>query len=309
MTAFLTKSLGVVCPSCDFLNVVGAVRCMACGSPTDAAAKPASSGSAVQAPPGMKRATNPTPQPIPQTTVPASAMAQTIKQPPPAGTQPAPAPAAPPGPKFGLTVLAGPARGQRFRLGATGAQIGRSKGVILFPDDPFVSPLHATMGLKEGKLFVRDDGSASGVYASINGQETITNGALFATGMRLFRFVGSIEPAAQWNKKDVLVYGAPLPNNVVHYLIEEVLLGDRAGRGLITAGPVFTIGQAKCDFSYPNDEGLAQRHAEVAPMPTGAMIRDLSGGLGTYVRITGERPLKPGDRIRVGQQTLQVEQL
>ena len=37
MPALLTKNLGVVCPSCDFLNVVAAVRCMACGTATDAA--------------------------------------------------------------------------------------------------------------------------------------------------------------------------------------------------------------------------------------------------------------------------------
>jgi hypothetical protein len=39
------------------------------------------------------------------------------------------------------------------------------------------------------------------------------------------------------------------------------------------------------------------------------MIRDLSGGLGTFVRFVGERTLKPGDRVRIGQQTLQVEAL
>jgi hypothetical protein len=35
MTAFLSKALQVVCPNCDFLNVVGAVRCMSCGAATD----------------------------------------------------------------------------------------------------------------------------------------------------------------------------------------------------------------------------------------------------------------------------------
>jgi pSer/pThr/pTyr-binding forkhead associated (FHA) protein len=70
---------------------------------------------------------------------------------------------------------------------------------------------------------------------------------------------------------------------------------------------VLSVGQSRCDFSYPNDEGLAPRHCELSPQPTGAMVRDQSGGLGTYVRISEEHPLKPGDRFRVGQQTLQVE--
>lgn len=213
----------------------------------------------------------------------------------------------PTAPKFWLTVLAGPARGQRFKLPSNGTLIGRSRGAILFPDDPFVSALHASVLVRDGKLFIHDEGSASGVFVSVSGTETILPGAAFATGLRLFRYVGPVEPQPEWNHLDVLVYGAPLPNSQVHYAIEELLLGSRAGRCLITPGPVLTIGQGRCEFSYPNDEGLAPRHCEVAPLPHGAMIRDLSGGLCTFVRIQAERMLKPGDRVRIGQQTLQVD--
>ncbi|MCA2980413.1 MAG: FHA domain-containing protein [Myxococcaceae bacterium] len=346
MTAFLTRSLQVICGTCDSLNVVGAVRCMACGSPTDsvpakaagpgprvmaqpvtplhhetnertvpmaqmpAAPRPAEPTRHGEAPPGLKRAgvtgatpalsTTPPPGSIASRGVPARPTFQSSSTPPP--PQPV-------GPRFGLTVMAGPARGQRFKLGAGGAQIGRDRGVILFPEDPFISPLHATLSVRDGKLFVRDEGSTSGVYVSVSGQETISEGSLFCTGLRLFRYLGAIEPSPPWNRVDVLVYGASLPNNVVHYAVEEVLLGDRPGRCLLTPGPVLTIGQGRCDFSFPNDEGLAPRHCELAPTAGGAMVRDLSGGLGTYTRISGERALKSQDRLRVGQQTLQVELL
>ncbi len=324
MPALLTKSLGVVCPSCDFLNVVAAVRCMACGTATDAA--PARSEAVAKsqavtvdltatmkddttpsspvasAPPGLKRSIA-TPQP----------QVQPARGPPtrPTFQSSAPTQTTPvvTGPKFGLTVLAGPARGQRFRLAATGAQVGRAKGAILFPDDPFISPLHATLSIRDGKLYVRDETSTSGVYVSISSTETIPANGTFCTGLRLFRFVGAVEPATPWNKSDLLVYGATVPNGQVHYAVEEIMLGDRGGRCLLSPGPVLTVGQGRCDFSYPNDEGLAPRHCEISPLPDGAMIRDLSGGLGTYVRVTGERPIKAGDRLRVGQQTLQVEAL
>ncbi len=334
MPALLTKNLGVVCPSCDFLNVVAAVRCMACGSATEGTAVAARTDvSPKLQPPLMDFGTN-------ETTLPAAPIPAVAPTAPPGlkgrATQPAPPPAPPPpaapargqpprptfqssaptqtapqvaGPKFGLTVLAGPARGQRFRLAATGAQVGRAKGAILFPDDPFISPLHATLSIRDGKLFVRDETSTSGVYVSINSTETIPANGTFCTGLRLFRFVGAVEPAEPWNKSDVLVYGATVPNGQIHYAVEEVMLGDRGGRCLLSPGPVLTVGQGRCDFSYPNDEGLAPRHCEISPLPDGAMIRDLSGGLGTYVRVSGERPLKAGDRLRVGQQTLQVEAL
>lgn len=330
MPALLTKSLGVICPSCDFLNVVAAVRCMACGTatdgsapaaprvdpprvaPTPVAAMPGDNESTTpgapmpqppEGPPGLKRtATGPTPIPqVPGRGVPPRPTFESSGSRPPV--------AAPSGPKLGLTVLAGPARGQRFRLAATGAQIGRSKGAILFPDDPFISPLHATISIRDGRLYVRDDGSTSGVYVSITNTETIPAGGLFSTGLRLFRFVGAIEPAPPWNHEDVLIYGAAVPNGQVQYVVEEVILGDRPGRCLMSPGPTLTVGQGRCDFSFPNDEGLAPRHCEISPLPDGAMIRDLSGGLGTYVRVRDERQIKPGDRLRVGQQTLQVETL
>ncbi len=330
MPALLTKSLGVICPSCDFLNVVAAVRCMACGTATDGSSPPAprveaprvapapvaslasdnestTPGSPIpqapgEGPPGLKRTASGS-TPLPQVPGGRGGPARPTFE--SSGSKP-PAPA-PAGPKLGLTVLAGPARGQRFRLAATGAQLGRSKGAILFPDDPFISPLHATISIRDGKLFIRDEGSTSGVYVSIHNTETIPAGGVFSTGLRLFRFIGAVEPSPPWNRTDVLVYGAGLPNNQVHYIVEEVLLGDRGGRCLLSPGPTLTVGQGRCDFSFPNDEGLAPRHCEISPLPDGAMIRDLSGGLGTFVRIDGERPIKAGDRLRVGQQTLQVE--
>jgi pSer/pThr/pTyr-binding forkhead associated (FHA) protein len=298
MVALLTRTLGVVCPACDYLNVAGAVRCMACSSATEGPGTSDATGT--REPPGLRKSPRMTPvpmgppQPIARPTFQSSASQ---------------ASQAPTGPRLGLTVLAGPARGQRFKLAAGGAQVGRTRGFILFPDDPFTSPLHATLAFRDGKLHVRDEGSPSGVYVSISGTETLAPGTAFCTGARLFRFGGAVDPQPAWNRSDVLIYGAPLPNGQTHYAIEEVLLGDRPGRCKLTPGPVFTIGQGNCDFSYPNDDGLAQRHCELAPLPVGAMLRDLSGGLGTYVRISGERALKVGDRLRIGQQTLQLEQL
>jgi pSer/pThr/pTyr-binding forkhead associated (FHA) protein len=248
-------------------------------------------------PPGLKVKASPSPAPQQVPASSASSIASAFAKAPETG------------PRLGFAVLSGPARGQRFKLPLGGAQVGRSRGVILFPDDPFVSPLHATVFYQDGRLYIRDNDSTSGVFVSISGTETIGPNSTFSAGPRLFRFVGSFDPAPTWNRRDVVIYGAPLPNNLQHYGFEEVLVGDRPGRCVLSSAPVVTIGQLKCDFSYPNDEGLAPRHCEVAPLPTGALIRDLSGGLGTYVRIGSERLLKAGDRVRIGLQTLQVELL
>jgi pSer/pThr/pTyr-binding forkhead associated (FHA) protein len=78
---------------------------------------------------------------------------------------------------------------------------------------------------------------------------------------------------------------------------------------VITGGPLLTIGQQQCDLSYPGDETLAPRHCEISPNGPGATLRDVSGGLGTFVRLPPgiERPLSAGDRVRIGQQVIQVD--
>lgn len=242
------------------------------------------------------------------------------------GTQPpvAPMPPGPPVPtgatpvarpapvasRFGLAVIAGTTRGQRYKLPVTGCVVGRQRGAILFPDDVFVSPLHATFLVKDGALFVRDESSASGVYVTFAGTEPLAPRALFSAGQRLFRFTGRVEAPPPVAGRPNL-YGSPVPLGQALYGVEEVHMGGRAGRAVVTAAALLTIGQAHCDLAYPHDEGLAGRHCELSPTASGAMLRDLSGGLGTFVRIppATERPLRPGDRVRLGQHVVQVETL
>ncbi len=268
--------------------------------------RPASTPAPTPSRPSLPKPTPPPLTPARQNApIPASEL---VKKPPASRpSTPSPAAPAPAGPRLLLTVLAGATKGQRYRLPPSGAVIGRTRGAILLPDDPFISPQHATVVLRDGKLFVRDESSTSGVFVTISAQETIPVGGQFAVGQRLFRFAGPIDPAPPVAK--VTPYGAPVPLSQVHYCIEEVLVGGRAGRALVTASSIVTIGQSRCDLSFPGDEGMAGRHCELSPMPNGAMVRDLSGGLGTFVKLPSgsERQIKPGDRLRIGQSVLQVD--
>jgi pSer/pThr/pTyr-binding forkhead associated (FHA) protein len=229
---------------------------------------------------------------------------QLVRRPP---TVPAAAAAAAQPSKFSLAALAGAQRGQRVRLSQS-CQIGRSRGQILFAEDPYLSPLHASLTVRDGRLFIKDENSASGTFVSVPGQEQIQQNAHFSAGVRLFRFMGLLNPPQAARSGAAIIYGAPLPPGHVVYGVEEVLAGNRGGRAVVTGGALLTIGSSKCDLSYPGDEGMAPRHCELSPTPNGALLRDLSGGLGTFVRLQGtERALNPGDRIRIGNQVLQVE--
>ena len=211
--------------------------------------------------------------------------------------------------RFVLAVIAGSGKGQRYRLPSGGCWVGRSRGNILFPEDFFVSTHHATLTVREGQLCIQDEASASGVFVSISGQETIARDALFCAGQHLFRYLGQLQPHARRPIGQPQVYGVPIPPGQAVYGVEEVLVGGRPGRAVITAGPLLTIGQLRCDLSFPQDVDLAGRHCELSPVPQGAILRDLSGALGTFVRIAPGtvRVLNAGDRFRIGQQVLQVE--
>ncbi len=276
---------------------------------------PTAAGLLVERPPPARAQTAP-PGIVARTGSPSGPATTRPPPPVPEGAMPGRAATAPPRPtppaasRFGLAVIAGSARGQRYKLPVTGCVVGRQRGAILFSDDVFVSPLHATFLVKDGALYVRDESSASGVFVTVGGTEALAPRALFSAGQRLFRFTGRLEPQPPTPGRPA-IYGAPVPLGQAVYGVEEMLVGGRGGRAVMTAAPLLTIGLAHCDLSFPGDEGLAGRHCELSPTPTGALLRDLSGGLGTYVRLASgvERPLRPGDRVRLGQHVLQVEAL
>ena len=132
-------------------------------------------------------------------------------------------------------------------------------------------------------------------------------GALFSVGPHVLRYVGPLLPRSAEPGKP-RTYGAPVPQAGGLWGLEEILVGLRPGRAVVTAQPALTLGSSGADLVFAPDAQLAPRHCELSPMPQGAVLRDLSGGLGTFVRIGAqERPLKQGDRVRIGQQTLTVE--
>jgi pSer/pThr/pTyr-binding forkhead associated (FHA) protein len=294
MSRLLASSLGVVCPSCDVLGPPGSLRCEACGTPFVAGlAPPAPAPAAPEKPP----------EAIP-------APAQELPAPPPASvtaTQRPAAPTAPVASRYILGLVSGPARGQRFRLMANGCTVGRSRGAILFPDDVHVSAHHAAFRIKDGQLTVKDEASVSGVFASIRDPELLRPGGMFVIGQRLLRFGGLLSiPALEPGKPRA--YGVPLPPQGVLWALEELLSGGRPGRAVATAQPLLTLGLAGCDVNFPGESGLAPRHCELTASARGGLLRDLSAGLGTFVRIgPQERVLQAGDRVRIGEQVLLVE--
>lgn len=90
-----------------------------------------------------------------------------------------------------------------------------------------------------------------------------------------------------------------------------VVMEPREERGhRFTLASVLTIGRdAECDIAMPADTFMSGRHASLEVRPDGAWLVDLHSTNGCLVngrRVQGERQLRDGDRIQVGNTVLET---
>ncbi|MGF1468100.1 MAG: FHA domain-containing protein [Sandaracinaceae bacterium] len=77
--------------------------------------------------------------------------------------------------------------GNCYAVPQQGLHLGRERGDILFPDDGYVSGLHARIHPEGGKIFLTDVGSSNGTFLRIQGQAPVTSGSMLLMGQQLFR--------------------------------------------------------------------------------------------------------------------------
>ncbi len=87
-----------------------------------------------------------------------------------------------------LTVIIGrDVTGAAFPLLGESVTLGRERGEINFPDDGYVSGLHARVTLREGRVFLADLGSSNGTFIKVNGERGVGNDSFVLLGQQLFR--------------------------------------------------------------------------------------------------------------------------
>ncbi len=77
--------------------------------------------------------------------------------------------------------------GNCYAIPAEGLHLGRERGDILFPDDGYVSGLHARIHAEGGKVFLTDVGSSNGTFIRIEGESSVESGDMVLMGQQLFR--------------------------------------------------------------------------------------------------------------------------
>ncbi len=195
-----------------------------------------------------------------------------------------------------------------FNLDRGDAVVGRGEADIKFADDVYMSPLHARFDLREGVLWVRDLGSRNASWAFVDSATKLIDGDRVLVGSQVLRFrrlgyPGPHPPEADSTRR----MGSLVPS--VDVAVLEQLRADGSVRDTfhLSPGRSILIGRETGDWTFPYDQTMSGRHAEVRSEDADFFVHDAGSRNGVALAVRGEQALKKGQRLLLGDQVLRVE--
>jgi len=211
------------------------------------------------------------------------------------------------GPKLALLGDAGEIV-QNYTLDRGEAVLGRGDADIRFETDHFMSPLHARLELREGQLWLRDLGSRNGTWMFIDGPTKLTDGDLVIVGSQVLRlrrlgYPGPHPPEADSTRR----MGSTVPT--VDIAVMEQLRADGSCRDVyhLSPGRNVVIGREAGDWIFPYDATMSGRHAEIRNEDSEFFMHDANSRNGVAMSVRGERAIKKGQKLLIGDQIIRVE--
>jgi pSer/pThr/pTyr-binding forkhead associated (FHA) protein len=315
----------VNCPRCSTATPIGFAYCQQCGlhmqgmQPTDPSqslrAKPPSrpppiamggpmidpmAGTLAQPDAARAaivgaRASAPSVQPLPQGTPPLSVV---------------PRPGSASGGQWGFAVLVNRdgTDGQRFPLASDDIVIGRAGADIAFDDDRFLARQHARLTRTPDGITLHPLDAINGVFKKTDGPTDLADGAIILLGREVLRFERVVPEERQVTplvRHGVSLFGSP-PRDPWGRVLQLIPSGGvRDVRHLV--GDEVVLGREEGDIVFRDDAFMSRRHAALTWDGTRARITDLGSSNGSFVRLTGQTTIKPGDHVRLGDQLLRIE--
>jgi pSer/pThr/pTyr-binding forkhead associated (FHA) protein len=188
--------------------------------------------------------------------------------------------------------------------------IGRSEGALTFPDDRFLAARHARLERRDGRYILMPLYLRNGIYVRLREPFDLNDGDTFLVGKQVFRFerVPDIErepaPAVEHG---VQLFGTP--GRPPWARLSQVTVAGVSRDVYCLTRAEIVLGREEGDFVFPDDEFMSRRHVAITENRNRSCIEDLGSSNGTYLRLKGERELRPGDMIRLGDQLLRFEAL
>jgi pSer/pThr/pTyr-binding forkhead associated (FHA) protein len=200
------------------------------------------------------------------------------------------------------------ARGSKHPLVGEETTLGRSGADIAFPDDAYLSPMHALVLWKDGKASIRDLGSRNGTWVFLSGPHKLVDGDLILVGSQLLRFrrlgyPGPHPPEADATRR----MGSFIPSADIACLTQ--LRADGSVRDIfhLSPGRDIALGRDKGDWVFPYDKSMSGAHAAVKSEDADFVLQDAGSRNGVAVAVRGDHPLAKGAKILVGDKLLIVE--
>jgi len=197
---------------------------------------------------------------------------------------------------------------QRFERRTPDTTIGRQDGDIRFPDDVFLSPLHAKISWEQGELVVRDLGSRNGTWVFLESAHRLADGDLLLIGSQVIRFrrlgyPGPHPPDADATRR----MGSLIPSADIASLTQ--LRSDGSARDVIQLSPGrdVAIGREQGDWLFPYDPSMSARHATIRSEDADSVVVDSNSRNGVALAARGDITLRHNSRVLVGDKLLRIE--
>lgn len=196
----------------------------------------------------------------------------------------------------------------RFERKSLHTTIGRNDGDLRFPEDPFLSPLHAKLSWEQQRLVVRDLGSRNGTWVFLPDPYRLVDGDLLLVGSQVLRFrrlgyPGPHTPDADATKR----MGSVIPSADIATLTQ--LRSDGSARDVIHLSPGrdVRIGRERGEWIFPYDPSMSAEHALIRSEDADFVVRDAGSRNGVAIAARGDMALTNESKVLVGDKLLRVE--
>ena len=185
------------------------------------------------------------------------------------------------------------------------ATLGRGDADLPFPEDPYLSPIHARVLATAGGIVVQDLGSLNGTFLRLAKPTAVGPGDSFVVGRQLLRLESAGHTHVETTGKDgTRVLGSPPPEGDL-VLVQLSASGRVQDRYHLPAkGAV--LGRDNGEVRFPVDPYISGRHATVTAEHGRTTLTDLGSSNGTWLRLRRAAPVRPGDEIYLGSQVLRI---
>ena len=186
--------------------------------------------------------------------------------------------------------------------------LGRGEAAISFPDDLFLSPLHAKLTLKDGRLLLRDLGSRNNTWHFVEEPHRMVDGDILLIGSQMIRFKRLGYPGPHPPEHDATRrMGSLIPSADIARLTQLRADGSERDVCHLSPGRHLTIGREKGDWLFPFDPSMSSTHAQIRSEDADFVVVDAGSRNGVAVAVRGEISLRNGSRMLVGDKLIRVE--